>query len=177
MFALPNHHCYRIMVQLLPTILVHYPFDIKPRLHIIPKDGFYNSPNMACPASVAVAFYTKRGQIKQSPTRHSFGDGAWIKEGKYALNWTRLPCHRFAANQVRLALFVLAYNLGNFLRRLALPASIQHWSLHSIQTKLIKIGTKVVFHARRIIFQMIEVAVAKQLFSQILHRIWALAPG
>jgi len=56
-------------------------------------------------------------------------------------------------------------------------ASIQHWSLRSIQTKLINIGAKVVFHARRIIFQLAEVAVPKQLSSQILHRIWALAPG
>ena len=43
-------------------------------------------------------------------------------------NWTRLSCHKFVANQVRLALFVLAYNLGNFLRRLALPESMKHWA-------------------------------------------------
>tara|TARA_B100000809_G_scaffold247796_1_gene277211 strand:- start:39 stop:377 length:339 start_codon:yes stop_codon:yes gene_type:complete len=30
----------------------------------------------------------------------------WIKEGKYALNWTRLSCHKFVANQVRLSLFI-----------------------------------------------------------------------
>ena len=41
----------------------------------------------------------------------------WIKEGKYALNWTRLSCHKFVANQVRLWLFVLTYNPGNFMRR------------------------------------------------------------
>ena len=69
------------------------------------------------------------------------------QEGKYALHWTRLSCHRFVANQVRLALFVLAYNLGNFLQRLALPESIHHWSLRSIQVKLIKIGAKVIQHA------------------------------
>jgi len=116
--------------------------------------------NMRRPAAAVVNFCNKRGEAEQ-----------WIKEGKYALNWSRLSSHRFPANQARLALFVLAYNLGNFLRRLALPASIQHWSLHSIQTKLIKIGARVVFHARRIIFQLAEVAVPKQLFSQILHRI------
>ena len=33
----------------------------------------------------------------------------WIKEVKYALNWTRLSCHDFVANQVRLQLFALAY--------------------------------------------------------------------
>ena len=41
---------------------------------------------------------------------------------------------------MRLALFVLAYNLGNFLRRLALPESMKHWSLTSLQTRLIKTG-------------------------------------
>jgi len=122
-------------------------------------------------------FYNRRGTAEQSPTRHSFGDGAWIKEGKYALHWTRLSCHRFVANQVRLALFVLAYNLGNFLRRLARPDSVRHWSLRSIQVKLIKLGVKVVRHARQVIFQMVEVAVSKQLFEQILERIWALGPG
>jgi len=122
--------------------------------------------NMSRPPQAVVEFYNKRGKAEQ-----------WIKEGKYALNWTRLSAHRFPANQVRLALFMLVYNLGNFLRRLVLPAAIRHWSLRSIQTKLIKVGARVVFHARRIIFQLAEVAVPQQLLSQILHRIWALAPG
>ena len=34
---------------------------------------------------------------------------------------SRLSCHRFVANRMRLSLFILAYNLGNFLRRLCLP--------------------------------------------------------
>jgi DDE family transposase len=33
-------------------------------------------------------------------------------------HWTRLSCHRFRANEVRLLLSVIAYNLGNLLRRL-----------------------------------------------------------
>ena len=33
----------------------------------------------------------------------------------------RLSCHRFRANQVRLWLSLIAYNLGNLWRRLALP--------------------------------------------------------
>ena len=122
--------------------------------------------NLTAQPQAVVRFYNRRGTAEQ-----------WIKEGKYALHWTRLSCHRFVANQVRLALFVLAYNLGNFLRRLALPESIRHWSLRSIQVKLIKIGAKVVQHARHIIFQMAEVAVPKELFAQILHRVWTLAPA
>ncbi len=45
------------------------------------------------------------------------------------MKWTRLSCHDFVDNQVRLQLFAPAYNLGNFLRRLALRRSVKHWSL------------------------------------------------
>ena len=69
--------------------------------------------------------------------------GLYIK-GKYALNWTRLSCHRFVANRVRLSLFILAYNLGTFLRRLCLPKAVRHWSLRSVQVKLIKMGGRLV---------------------------------
>ena len=86
------------------------------------------------------------------------------------MNWTRLSCRRFVANQVRLSLFVLAYNLGNFLRRLVLPRSVRHWSLRSLLVKLIKIGAKVVRHGRYRIFQMAEIAISKALFAEVLWR-------
>jgi hypothetical protein len=72
---------------------------------------------------------------------------------------------------VRLALFVLAYNLGNFLRRLVLPRRIKNWSLRSLFTKLIKMGAKVVRHSRMVTFQMAEVAVSKEVWVEILPRI------
>ena len=50
--------------------------------------------------------------------------------------------------RVRLALFVMAHNMGNFLRRFAFPSDMSHWSLSSIQLKLIKIGAKIVSHSR-----------------------------
>ena len=80
-------------------------------------------------------------------------------DGLIALNWTRLSCHDFVDNQVRLQLFTLAYNLGNFLRRLALSPRVKHWTLTTLRNKLIKIGAKVVHHARRVVFQMAEVAI------------------
>ncbi len=55
----------------------------------------------------------------------------WIKEGKQTTQWTRLSCHRFRANEVRLQLSVLAYNRGNLWRRLGLPQRIKSWSLTS----------------------------------------------
>ena len=126
---------------------------------LFPRVGFIVT-NMSARAKGVVHFYNGRGTAEQ-----------WIKEGKYALNWTRLSCKQFDSNQVRLGLFVLAYNLGNFLRRLALPREIKHWSLRTLLTKLIKIGAKVVRHSRYITFQMAEVAVSRKLFAEILLRI------
>ncbi len=96
-----------------------------------------------------------------------------------ALNWTRLSCHRFVANQARLQLFILAYNLGNFLRRLGLPSAVKDQSLRSLQVKLIKMGGRIVRHARLIVFQLAEVAVPRELFAAVLERITrlCLVPG
>ena len=77
-------------------------------------------------------------------------------------------------NQVRLQLFALAYNLGNFLRRLVLPQKVKHWSLTTLREKLVKIGAKIVSHSGYVIFQMAEVAVPKDLFGAILDRIGRL---
>jgi len=73
-----------------------------------------------------------------------------------------------------LQLFILAYNLGNFLRRLGLPKAIKDWSLRSLQLKLIKMGGRVVRHARRIVFQLAEVVVPRELFATILERLTRL---
>ncbi|MDP5878247.1 MAG: IS1380 family transposase [Dehalococcoidia bacterium] len=126
---------------------------------LFPRVGFIVT-NLRRRSWRVVDFYNGRGTAEQ-----------WIKEGKNAVKWTRLSCHDFVDNQVRLQLFGLAYNLGNFLRRLALPRSVKHWSLTTLREKLIKIGAKVVAHSRYIIFQMAEVAVPKRLFRAILERI------
>jgi hypothetical protein len=119
--------------------------------------------NMSSSPDAVVHFYNRRGTCEQ-----------WIREGKLAITWTRLSCVRYASNRVRLALFVLAYNLGNFMRRFALPSQVAHWSLTSIQLKLIKIGARIVSHSRMTIFQMAEVAVSEKLFRSILSRIHRL---
>jgi hypothetical protein len=103
------------------------------------------------------------------------GDGLtaeqWIKEGKNAIQWTRLSCRRFKDNQTRLQLFALAYNLGNFLRQMALPREVKHLSLTTLRDRLIKIGAKVVSHSKTTTFHMAEVAVPQKLFAAILDRI------
>ncbi len=57
-----------------------------------------------------------------------------------------------------LQLFALAYNLANFLRRLALPRDVKHWSLTTLREKPVKIGAKVTRHSKYVTFQLAEVA-------------------
>ena len=52
------------------------------------------------------------------------------------------------ANAVRLQLHALVDYLANFLRTLALPDRVERWSLTSLRKKVVKIGVKVVAHAR-----------------------------
>jgi hypothetical protein len=126
---------------------------------LYPRIGFIVT-NLSRPANRVVKFYNQRGTAEQ-----------WIKEGKNAIKWTRLSCRSMQANAARLQLHALAYNLANFLRTLALPPELERWSLTTIREKLIKIGGKVVAHARYTTFQMAEVAVPRVLFNRVLQMI------
>ena len=90
------------------------------------------------------------------------------------MNWSLAQCHDFVDNQVRLQLFLLAYNLGNFLRQSVLPCSVRHWTLTTLRERLIEIGAKVVRHSKKVVFQMAEVAVPRELFRSILQAITRL---
>src|SRR4051795_3126887 len=123
---------------------------------LYPRVGFIVT-NLARSAQGIVAFYNQRGTCEQ-----------YIKEGKNASRWTRLSCRTFAANAVRLQLHALAYNLGNFMRTLAMPKTVERWSMTSLREKLIKIGAKIVSHGRYVTFQLAEVAVSREMFTEIL---------
>jgi len=103
-----------------------------------------------------VRFCNKRGTAEQ-----------WIKEGKQALKMTQLSCHRFRSNEVRLWLSVIACNLGNLWRRLALPSGIKNWSLTSLQQRLVK-------HARYYGLLLAESYLARRFFGAMLGRNAAL---
>jgi hypothetical protein len=116
---------------------------------LVPRGGFIVT-NRSRPAARIIAFYNQHGTAEQH-----------IKEGKNAIKWTRLSCRRFRDNAVRLQLHALAYNLANFMRTLALPKDVEHWSLTTLREKLVKIGAKVVAHGRYVTFQLAEVAVPR----------------
>jgi len=130
---------------------------------LFPRLGFIVT-NLETPSRAVVRFYNKRGTAEQ-----------WIKEGKQAVKMTRLSCHRFRSNQVRLALSLLAYNLGNLWRRLGLPRGIENWSLTSLQQRLVKTGGRLVKHARYYWLLLAEGHLTRRRFGAMLGRI-ALLP-
>ena len=131
---------------------------------IFPRVGFIVT-NLRWQDKKIVKFYNKRGTCEQ-----------WIKEGKYALNWTRLSCQRFVENEARLKLFIMAYNLGNFFRTLALPEGIKHWSSRKAGLKLIKIGGRLIKHARYYCLLLAETSITDKIFSCLLNNIRRLCP-
>jgi len=70
---------------------------------------------------------------------------------------------------------VIAYNLGNLLRRLVLPVAIQSWSLTSLQRRLFMTGARLIRHARYFTLHRAESYLTRSLFRQILGRIERLA--
>ena len=88
------------------------------RGELFPRVGFIVT-NRVLPSRSVVRFYNTRGTAEQ-----------WIKEGKQATHWTRLSCHRFRANEVRLQLSVLAYTLGNLWQQTGPAASDQTLVAH-----------------------------------------------
>ena len=129
---------------------------------LFPRIGFIVT-NLETPSRAVVRFYNKRGTAEQ-----------WIKEGKQAVKMTRLSCHRFRSNEVRLRLSVIAYNLGNLWRRLVLPKGVETWSLTSLQQRLVKTGGRLVKHARYYWMMLAEGHLTRRLFASMLRRILAL---
>ena len=135
----------------------HHPGELFPRV------GFIVT-NLTLPSRVVVRFYNKRGTAEQ-----------WIKEGKQAVKMTRLSCHRFRSNEVRLWLTIIAYNLGNLWRRLVLPKRIGNWSLTSLQQRLVKTGGRLIKHARYYWLLLAESHLTRRLFASMLGRIDGLS--
>ena len=130
---------------------------------LFPRVGFIVT-NLETDSRAVVRFYNKRGTAEQ-----------WIKEGKQAVKMTRLSCHRFRSNEVRLWLSLIAYNLGNLWRRLVLPRKIDVWSLTSLQQRLVKTGGRLVKHARFYWLLLAESHLTRPLFGAMVRRIAALA--
>ncbi len=61
-------------------------------------------------------------------------------------------------------------------QKLVRPEDAERWSITTLREKVVKIGAKIIAHARYTIFQMAEVAVPRDLFRKILRLIDDLRP-
>jgi hypothetical protein len=129
---------------------------------LFPRVGFIVT-NWGTNSRAVVRFSNTRGTAEP-----------WIKEGKQAVKMTRLSGQRFRSNEVRLGLSVIADNVGNLWRRLALPKGIDHWALTSVQRRLVKTGGRRVKHACDDGLLLAESHLTRRLFGAMVRRITAL---
>ena len=104
---------------------------------LFPRIGFIVT-NSKLPAGKVVKVYNGRGDVENR-----------IKEGKNTLRWDKTSCHRFAANEARLLMGVLAYNLLHMLRQFYLIGEEVKRSMEWLIKRLIKVGAKVAYHGRK----------------------------
>jgi hypothetical protein len=130
---------------------------------LFPRVGFIVT-NLETGSRAVARFYNQRGTAQQ-----------WIKQGKQAVKMTRLSCHRFRSNEVRLWLSLIACNLGNLWRRLVLPRKIENWSLTSLQQRLVRTGGRLVKHARCYWPMLAGRHLTRRLFGSMVRRMDALA--
>jgi hypothetical protein len=129
---------------------------------LFPRVGFIVT-SLPLPNRAVVRFYNRRGTAEP-----------WIKEGKQAAHWTRLSCHRFRANEVRLQLSVLAYNLGKPLAAAGAAKADRQLVIDQPATAPRQEGGRLVRHARYYWLLLAESHLTRRLFGAMLQRIWAL---
>jgi hypothetical protein len=104
---------------------------------LFPRIGFIIT-NSRLPSPKVVKVYNGRGDVENR-----------IKEGKNTLRWDKTSCHRFEANEARLKMGVLAYNLLHMLRQFYVWGEEVKRSIEWLIKRLIKVGARVTYHARR----------------------------
>ena len=104
---------------------------------LFPRVGFIVTNSRQDDMDV-IEIYNGRGDVENR-----------IKEGKNTLRWDKTSCHRFEANQARLLMGVIAYNLLHMFRSFYLKGEGVRRSMEWIIKRLIKVGAKVAYHGRR----------------------------
>jgi len=107
------------------------------RGELFPRIGFVVT-NSRLPAVKVVKVYNGRVDVENR-----------IKEGKNTLRWDKTSCQRFEANQARLKMGVLAYNLLHMIRQFYVWGEEVKRSIDWLIKRLIKVGARVSYHARR----------------------------
>ncbi len=112
-----------------------------------------------------IQFYCGRGKMEN-----------FIKEGKSGFDFSSVSSNSMLVNANRLQVHVLAYNLFNWFKRLALPVSMRKQQIGTIRLKLLKIAARVVRSARYKIFKLCSSCPYKKEFYETMDNIHRLRP-
>lgn len=112
-----------------------------------------------------IQFYCGRGKMEN-----------FIKEGKGGFDFASVSSSSKQVNANRLQVHVLAYNLFNWFRRIALAASMRKQRIDTIRLKLMKIAARVVRSARYKYFKLNSSCPYKKEFYETLENIQNLHP-
>ena len=112
-----------------------------------------------------IQFYCGRGKMEN-----------FIKEGKNGFDFSAVSSSTMIVNANRLQVHVLAYNLFNWFRRLALAANMRKMCIDTIRLKLLKVAAKVVHSARYKYFKLCSSYSYKKEFYETLSNIQGLQP-
>jgi len=135
------HRQYRYVVrrQELPDKKQAYLFDnASYRYHVIVT-------NRAEPAKELVPFHLGRAEMEN-----------FIKETKYGLSLDRFPCQEFHANWAYLTIGMLAYNIVNWIKRLALPSIYKKRLIKALRYRFFNVAARIVRHGRHVVMKLAQ---------------------
>lgn len=118
----------------------------------------------SCPEDL-IRFYCKRGQMEN-----------FIKEGKNGFDFGAVSSHSEIVNANRFQVRILAYNIFNWFKRLALPEEFRKLLVDTLRLKLLKIAVKVVRSARYVTFKLCSSCPYKAMFYKTFDNIRMLRP-
>lgn len=110
-----------------------------------------------------IRFYCNRGRMEN-----------FIKESKNGFDFSCMSSHSMVVNAGRLMICMLAYNLFNWFKRLALPKHLQKMQIGTFRLKLIKIAARVIRSARYRGFRFCSSCPYQKEFREILRNIQRL---
>ncbi len=101
--------------------------------------------NRTEPAEELVPFHLQRANMEN-----------FIRETKYGLSLDRFPCQEFHANWAYLTIGMLAYNIINWIKRLALPGMYKKKLIKALRYRFFNVAARVVRHSRYIILKIAQ---------------------
>src|SRR5699024_8114590 len=107
-----------------------------------------------------VLSYQKRGTMEN-----------YIKEAKLGLFFDQMNSSSFHANEAKMMMSLLAYNLINWLRTLCFPKQQKSMQIQTIRTRIIKVASRLVRSARSLHFKLSSSFVYQPFFWEVLRRI------